>query len=381
MTVTERLSSLAAELVERSVEALLVTAPANVRYLSGFSGSNGLLVVPAADRSGALGLDRPLFLTDFRYETQSEHEVGAVAPGCERQIATGDLIEALSALLAERQGAAPAGGRAKLGFDDRDLSVARHRRLTELLEEVNLQLAPCGGAVELLREVKDAREQEQIAAAAALADEALRETLERGLIGRTERQVAIDLEGRMRTLGAQGASFPTIVAAGVHGALPHAQPRDAEIRSGELVTIDWGATLDGYCSDCTRTYAAGEPSGRAREIYELVLAAQLAGLKALAPGRSGRAIDADARAVIERAGFGERFGHGLGHGVGIEVHEGPRLSKTASEEPLRAGTVVTVEPGVYLPSELGVRIEDLVILDRDGVRNLSSLPKDLTTVG
>lgn len=379
MSSTDRLSMLVSEIAERSLDALLVTAPANVRYLTGFTGSNGLLVVPAAGR-GELGLERPVFFTDFRYETQAEQEVGAAAPGCEREIASGDLLEAMSALLSERQRAAPDGGAAKLGFDDRDLSVARHRRLTELLEQAKVELMPCGGVVELQREVKDETEQRQIAAAAALADEALRLTLERGLIGRTEREVAIDLEGRMRTLGARRASFPTIVAAGAHGALPHAQPRDVKIRSGELVTIDWGAILDGYCSDCTRTYSAGEPTGRAKEIYELVLSAQLAGLAALAPGRSGRAVDADARAVIEQAGFGERFGHGLGHGVGLEIHEGPRLSKTASEEPLRAGTVVTVEPGVYLPGELGVRIEDLVILTKDGIDNLSSLSKELTIV-
>lgn len=371
---------LVSEIAERSLDALLVTAPANVRYLTGFTGSNGLLVVPAAGRGAELGLERPVFFTDFRYETQAEQEVGAAAPGCEREIASGDLLEAMSALLSERQGAAPDGGAAKLGFDDRDLSVARHRRLTEMLEQAKVELMPCGGVVELQREVKDETEQRQIAAAAALADEALRLTLERGLIGRTEREVAIDLEGKMRTLGARRASFPTIVAAGAHGALPHAQPRDVKIRSGELVTIDWGAILDGYCSDCTRTYSAGEPTGRAKEIYELVLSAQLAGLAALAPGRSGRAVDADARAVIEQAGFGERFGHGLGHGVGLEIHEGPRLSKTASEEPLRAGTVVTVEPGVYLPGELGVRIEDLVILTKDGIDNLSSLSKELTAV-
>jgi len=381
MSAGERLRRLEEEVAERSLQALLVTAPANVRYLTGFSGSNGLLLVPAADGGQALGLDRPLFVTDFRYESQAEQEVGAAAPECERAIAPGELTEAVSSLLSERLSSPSDGATAaRLGFDDRDMSVARHRRMAELLEQAPVELSACGGVVERLREVKDEQEQRRIAAAAKLADQALSQTLAQGLIGRTERQVAIDLEGRMRALGAEGASFPTIVAAGAHGALPHAQPRDVEIRAGELVTIDWGAILDGYCSDCTRTYAAGRPSEHAREIYELVLAAQMAGLQALSPGRSGRAVDADARSVIEEAGLGERFGHGLGHGVGLEIHEGPRLSKTASEEPLRAGTVVTVEPGVYLPGELGVRIEDLVVLLDDGHRNLSSLPKELTAI-
>ncbi|MGB2712430.1 MAG: M24 family metallopeptidase, partial [Conexibacter sp.] len=166
---------------------------------------------------------------------------------------------------------------------------------------------------------------------------------------------------------------------GPHGALPHATPRDVEIAPGCLVTIDWGAELDGYCSDCTRTYAAGEPDARAREIYELVATALLAGLAAVAPGVSGVEADAAARAVIETAGYGERFGHGLGHGVGVEVHEAPRLS-TTSTSTLAAGQVVTVEPGVYLPGELGVRIEDLVHVTPSGHERLTQLPKDLTVV-
>jgi Xaa-Pro aminopeptidase len=205
--------------------------------------------------------------------------------------------------------------------------------------------------------------------------------LEDGLVGRSERDVAIDVELRMRRLGASGASFPTIVASGPHGALPHAEPRDAPIPRDTLVTIDWGAVLDGYCSDCTRTYATGErlPEG-AREVYELVLRAQLASLAAVRPGLNGKQLDAVAREVIEQAGHGERFGHGLGHGVGLEVHEGPRLSRTAGEQPLRAGNVVTVEPGVYLPGRFGVRIEDLVVVADGGPVVLTGLPKELTVV-
>jgi Xaa-Pro aminopeptidase len=184
----------------------------------------------------------------------------------------------------------------------------------------------------------------------------------------------------MRLRGASGPSFGSIVASGPHAALPHAQPRDVAIASGTLVTVDIGALLGGYCSDCTRVFAVGEPSGQAREIYELVLAAQLVGLDALEPGLSGVEVDAQARAVIEEAGYGECFGHGLGHGVGLEIHEPPRLSRHASAEPLRAGNVVTVEPGVYLPGVLGVRIEDLTVVTGDGCRRLSQFTKELLVV-
>ncbi len=235
--------------------------------------------------------------------------------------------------------------------------------------------------MERLRLVKDPGEIERIAAAAKLADEALLAVLEHGLVGRTEREVAFELETKMRSLGAEEPSFPSIVAFGAHGALPHAQPRDAEIPRDVLVTIDWGALLDGYCSDCTRTYATGEGvSEQAREVYALVLEAQLAGLDAVQAGPNGREVDAVAREIIERGGHGEHFGHGLGHGLGLAVHEAPRLSRTAGEEPLLAGSVVTVEPGVYLPGELGVRIEDLTVVRDDGCDVLTSLPKELTVV-
>ena len=221
----------------------------------------------------------------------------------------------------------------------------------------------------------------RIRAAAELADEALRSLLEGGLRGRTEREVAIDLELRMRRLGATSPSFPSIVAAGPHGALPHAQPRDEVIGADVLVTIDWGALHEGYCSDCTRTYATGEGiSALAREVYELVLGAERAGVAAAAAGPTGREVDAVAREIIDRAGYGENFGHGLGHGVGLEIHEAPRLSRAGGEAQLQAGNVVTVEPGVYLPGELGVRIEDLLALTSDGHEVLTSLSRELTVI-
>ncbi len=362
-----RIERLAGALRERGADRLIVSAPANVRYLTGYTGTNGLAVIAAA------GADAEhLFLTDFRYETQAAQEVGAHAPSCERVIATGELVQAAAKLLASERPQ-------RVGFDEHDLSVARHERLSETLGE-RFELVVCGGMVERLREVKEEDEQQRIAAAAELADQALREILEGGLVGRSEREVAIALETRMRTLGAQAPSFPSIVAGGAHGALPHAQPREQEIEAGTLVCIDWGCVLEGYCSDCTRTYAAGPVSAHHQEIYEVVLAAQLAGLSAVAPGRSGKEVDAVARDVIEVAGHGESFGHGLGHGVGIEIHEGPRLSRTASDDPLQVGNVVTVEPGIYLPGDLGVRIEDLVVVCADSPRVLGALPKELTVI-
>jgi Xaa-Pro aminopeptidase len=362
-----RVRLLAAELRERELDALLVDSAINLRYLTGFSGTHGLALLAAADGGGVPAGHR--FLTDFRYATQSAEQVPAAF---EREvIAGGELLEAAAASL---QG----GGR--LGFDDATLTVREHARLRELLPE-QWELVPSGGLIERLRAVKDPLELARIRAASELAEDALRGVLEAGLAGRTEREVAIELELAMRRLGAEGPSFPTIVAAGPHAALPHARARGQAIPADVLVTIDWGALLEGYCSDCTRTYATGEGiSAEAREIYELVRAAQEAGLAALRAGHSGREVDAAARAIIEHAGHGEHFGHGLGHGVGMDIHEGPRLSRTAGDEPLQAGNVVTIEPGVYLPGHLGVRIEDLVVVGDAGNEVLTSTSKALTVV-
>jgi Xaa-Pro aminopeptidase len=365
----ERVARLAAQLRERELDWLVVATPVNVRYLTGFTGSHGLALL-ASHRDGRAGVTRHRFFTDFRYETQSAIQV---PEDFEREIVTGALLEAAAFSLAS-------SGGGRLGFDDATLSVAQYRRLGELLAS-DWELVPLPGAVERLRAVKDSSELGRIRAAAELADEALRGVLEAGVVGRSERDVAIELELRMRRLGAEAPSFPSIVAAGAHAALPHAEPRDAQIPPDLLVTIDWGALHDGYCSDCTRTYATGERiSTEAREVYELVRSTQELALAAVEAGPSGRELDAVARAPIERAGHGEHFGHGLGHGVGMEVHEGPRLSRTGSEEPLRAGNVVTIEPGIYLPGELAVRIEDLVVVQADGCEILSGLPKALTVI-
>jgi Xaa-Pro aminopeptidase len=364
----ERVERLATELRERELDTLLVTTPVNIRYLTSFTGSNALALIAADERAGG-----HRFLTDFRYATQSADQV---PDSFAREIVSGELLEAAASSLASAAGSA-----GRLGFDDVSLTVAQHERLRKQLPPT-WELVPCSGVVERLRAIKDTGEIARIRAAAQLADEALlRSVLERGLAGRSEREVAIDLELEMRRLGAHGPSFPSIVASGAHGALPHAEPRAEAIARDVLVTIDWGARHEGYCSDCTRTYATGERvCARAREIYELVLSAQADALAAVRAGPTGRELDAVARETIERAGHGEHFGHGLGHGVGMEIHEGPRLSRTAGEDPLLAGNVVTVEPGVYLPGECGVRIEDLLVVRDGGSEVLTGLPKELTVV-
>jgi Xaa-Pro aminopeptidase len=306
------------------------------------------------------------FVTDFRYVEQARAEV----PDFDRERGPQEILGALVDGWHD--------GDVRLGFDDADLSVRAHRRLGEILPE-RVELVEAGGIVEAERAVKEPGEIERIRAAAALVDEVYGWVLERGLVGRTEREVAVALEHRMRELGAEGPSFPSIVAAAENGALPHAEPRDVEIPRDTLVTLDMGARLDGYCSDCTRTWATGAPPDELAEAYALVLRAQLAGLAAVRPGPEGQAVDAIARQLIEDAGHGEHFGHGLGHGVGLEVHEAPRLGR-GSETALVAGHVVTVEPGVYVPGVGGVRIEDLVVVTADGADVLSGTPKDLQTV-
>lgn len=366
MSDPARVELLIAELRSREIDRLLVASGANLRYLTGFTGSSGLAIVDACER----GEHR--FFTDFRYATQSAEQV---PDAFEREIAPADLLEAAARAL----GVGGAPGERTLGFDDAATSVKQHARLVELVGE-SWELVPCAGVVETLREVKSEREIQAIRVACEVADEALASVLRGGLVGRSEREVAIDLELALRSLGAQAPSFPSIVASGAHGALPHAEPRAVPIVRDTLVTIDWGAYLDGYCSDCTRTYATGRLDERAEATYALVLEAQEAALAALRPGVSGRDVDAVARELIEGAGHAEHFGHGVGHGVGLEIHEGPRLSRTADEKPLRAGNVVTVEPGVYLPGRLGVRIEDLAVLREGGCERLTALPKQLTTV-
>jgi Xaa-Pro aminopeptidase len=344
---------LAAGLAERELDLTLVTELTNVRYLTGFGGTNGACICGPSTR---------LFLTDFRYTERAAAEV----EGWEVVTIRDDWLGGVAQRLAGR-----------VGFEDDQMPVRVLERLRGKLPE-GVEPVAAGGAVEKLRRVKDAAELEAIAAAAELADEVWRWSVERGLAGRSERDIARAAEARIRELGAE-PSFPTIVAAGPNGALPHAEPGEREIGRGELVVFDMGAKLDDYCSDGTRTFATGEPGERAREAYEVVRAAQQEALDAVAAGVGGEQLDGVARERIAAAGHGEHFGHGLGHGVGLEVHEAPHVSPR-SKDTLEANEVVTIEPGIYLPGELGVRIEDLVVVGGDGCRNLSGLPKELQLI-
>ena len=364
-----RAEQLGGALAEEGLDAILVgdlvhpgdsgrEAMADLQWLTGFGGSSGLALI---------GPDQRIFVTDFRY---AERVRGELPAGFELLRAEQRLLDSIGPRLEGR-----------IGFDETATSVKVHDQLRAALEESEgSELVPSAGLLERLRRVKDAAEIEAIAAAAALTDEVYEWLEQRGFAGRTERRVALELESHMRDLGAEDPSFSSIVAAGPNGARPHAVPGEREIGPGEMVTVDIGAILDGYCSDCTRTYATGELDSEQAEVYEVVRQAQAKGVEAVRAGAEGRAVDAVARELIAAAGFGEAFGHGLGHGVGIEVHEPPRLS-TRSDDTLMVGDVVSVEPGIYLEGRFGVRIEDLVVVEEDGCRNLCTRSKQLTITG
>jgi Xaa-Pro aminopeptidase len=351
-----RIKRLRAGLVERELDQLLVTNLDNVRYLSGFSGTNGTLLI---------GADEAVLLTDFRYTVQAAAQA--------EYFETIDGGTEPRKRLVERLGA-------RVGFDDADMRVKAHAALVEELPETT-ELVSASGLVEGLRAVKDAHEIDSIARAAMIGDSIYATLAEEGLAGRSETDIAWRIEVLAREAGASGLSFPSIVAAGAHGALPHAEPRNVEIERGELVVLDLGVIYEGYCSDCTRTFATGPISDSARDAYALVLSAQEAALKAVQVGADCKGLDAIARDAITEGGMGDLFGHSLGHGVGIEVHELPTLS-SRSEGSLVEGNVVTVEPGVYLEGQFGIRIEDLVVVaEDDGPRVLSPFTKELITVG
>jgi Xaa-Pro aminopeptidase len=339
-------------LAERELDLLLVTDMVNLRYLTGFSGTNGLAIVGAELRR---------FLTDSRYVERARAEL----TGFDLEAAPQELRGALA------DGWPP--GELRLGFEDQHVSVRHHSELRETLPD-RIELVPAGGLVEAERAIKEPGEIAAIRAAAELVDEIYAWLGERGLVGRTEREVALALEQEMRVRGAEGPSFPSIVAAAENGALPHAIPRDVAIPRDTLVTLDIGARVDGYCSDCTRTWATGPLDDDLSELYDTVLNAQETALAAVRPGPEGREVDAIARELITAAGHGDHFGHGLGHGVGLDVHEAPRLARTATAR-LEAGNVVTVEPGIYVPGRGGARIEDLVVVVAGGHEVLSATPK------
>ena len=345
-----RLKQLVDRLPVLGVDAILVGQPENRRYLSGFTGSASWLIV-----SG----ERAVLVTDSRYYEQ----VGRESPDWELARVTATLPQALGEQL---------GGVRRLGFESQHLTVDQLASFSQAAPGV--EWLPLKDTVETLRAVKDEGEVEAIRRAVALTDEALAHALAVLRPGMTERQVAWEIEVYMRTHGAGKVAFDLIVAAGPNGAIPHARPGDRPIQAGEPIVFDLGCMLDGYCSDLTRTVCLGRPPDRVLEVWNIVLDAQQTAEAAMRAGLPGAQADAAARAVIVAAGYGDQFGHGLGHGVGLAVHEKPAAGRLSTDT-LAAGNIVTVEPGIYLPGEFGVRIEDLVLVREDRVDILSAAPK------
>lgn len=330
-------------LYEVDADAALITKLVNVRYLTGFTGSNGAVLIT---RTG------DVFCTDFRYDTQAADEV----PDVERLI-----LRQPAPALVER---AAKDGLRRLALEEHAVTVEEHRGLVAVFQDSapTGRLTGLGHAVEDLRRIKDEAEIDLIREACAIGDRALAELTESILIGRTERHIAQELERRMADHGADGRAFDTIVAAGPNSAIPHHQPGERRVGEGEFLKIDFGALYRGYHSDMTRTFVVGRvPADWQVEVYDLVFAAQKAGRLALEPGAACGDVDLAARSVIAAAGYGEQFGHGLGHGVGLEIHEDPRLGPGLGGT-LDDRTPVTVEPGVYLPGRGGVRIEDTLVV-------------------
>lgn len=341
-------------------DALLLTHLTNIRYLTGFTGSAALLLVRD---------DRALFVTDGRYGEQAAEQLAAAGVDAEIEVSNSAQKNVV---------VAAAEGARTLGLEADSVTWAQQRRYAEEWFATTT-LVPTDGLVEALRLVKDDGEVARIEAAATIADEALAQVRSRLAEGPTEREFGLELDAAMRLLGADDISFETICASGPNGARPHARPGPRRVVEGDLVVLDFGALVDGYHSDMTRTVMVGEPSETQQRMLEVVAASQEAGVQAVGPGIACRHVDEVCRAVIEEAGWGDAFLHGTGHGVGLDIHEAPRLARTSDAE-LAEGQVVTVEPGVYLAEHGGVRIEDTVLVTADGCRRLTHTPK-ATAVG
>ncbi len=355
LDIAPRLDRLRDRLGEADCDALLVTNLTNVRYLTGFTGSAALLLVAP---------DEVVFVSDGRYGEQAAEQLASAGVDARIEITGTDQRQRL---------ADAATGLARLGLEAEAVTWAQQRRYAQEWFP-DTELVATESLVEDLRLVKDAGEVARIEVAAALADAALAQILGSLATAPTERDVALELDWAMRRLGADDISFETICASGPNSAKPHARPGPRRLTEGDLVVMDFGALVDGYHSDMTRTFAVGEPSATQARMLAVVTEAHIAGVAEVAPGVACSAVDAAARAVIAAAGWEEAFVHGTGHGVGLDIHEAPRLAKT-SEATLAEGYVVTVEPGVYLPDHGGVRVEDMVLVTAEGCRPLTHAPK------
>ncbi|EOB3405703.1 M24 family metallopeptidase [Enterococcus hirae] len=348
-----RVEKLRKNMQEENLDSFLITSPYNLRYLTNFTGTTGLAVIT---------LEKAFFITDFRYTEQA----AAQAQGFEIIKNVGPIFEEVADLVQKE-------GLRELGFEETTVSFLEYSVLEEIIDA---QLIPISGMIEELREIKDEEEIAIIEKACSIADLAYDHILKMIQPGMTEIEVANQLDFYMRSLGASGVSFETIVASGLRSAMPHGVASKKIIEQGDLITIDFGCYYEGYVSDMTRTFAIGDPGEQLKEIYQIVLEAQLAVLEVAKPGVTGKQLDAVARDYITKHGYGEAFGHSTGHGIGLEIHEGPNVSVRA-EKQFVPGNIITDEPGIYLPGIGGVRIEDDLLITSDGNRVLTHSPKEL----
>ncbi|MEX2561798.1 MAG: Xaa-Pro peptidase family protein [Nitriliruptoraceae bacterium] len=349
-----------ARLAADGLNALVVTSPANIRYLTGFSGSQGTVIIgddPSRDR----------LVTDGRYELRAQRETSDLAVVISTDVA-GVAVETVEATAS-----------ANVGLESEHLTWADARRWQERLSDAKVASLATSGIVEAARTIKDATEIAAIAAACAMTTEAMKWAFDHLRSGQTEHEICVALERRFIDLGADGIAFPSIVACGINGAVPHHRPTHRQVEQGELVTVDCGAIVDGYHADCTRTVAVGNPSSRMSEMHALVVEAQQAGVDATVAGLVTGDVDAAARSIIDDAGYSSAFVHGTGHGVGLEIHEAPSVTR-GSTATLEVGTVITVEPGIYLADVGGVRIEDTLVVTDQGPQTLTDLERQLVVV-
>lgn len=341
------------------LDALLLTGESNCFYATGFLGE-GVTVVT---KQGAH------YITDSRYTEAAEKTIGAAAKVWE--MSRENPMSVLIRPVLEEAGAE------KIGFEEEVMTVAQHKVFSEKLD---CTFVPASKLLTSLRGSKDAEEIERMEGAQRIAEGALHQLLKEIRIGMTEKEIAARLQYLMVSAGAEKLSFDTIVASGPNSSMPHAVPTERKIEKGDFVTIDFGCVYRGYCSDTTRTVAVGEVSDEMRAVYNIVLEAQLAGIAAAKAGVSGKEIDGAARQVIEKAGYGKYFGHSFGHSLGIDIHENPNATP-GNEEAMPVGAVISAEPGIYLPGKFGVRIEDVLVLEEDGCRNITAFPKELLVIG
>ena len=344
------------EKISAFADAAIIFSEENRRYFTQFPSSDGALLV---------WKDNALFFTDSRYT-----EAAANCIGADKVVDSTNLYEKFKEIFKEN-------GIKKVAVENHSMTLAEFEDIkTKLPDAEFVTSSALSDAIEEIRIVKDESEIEKIRAAQKIAEKAFDHIITFIKEGMTEKEIQLELDFYMLSHGADALSFETIAVAGAKSSMPHGVPGDYKVQKGDFITLDYGAVVDGYHSDMTRTVCLGEPSDKMREVYNTVLEAQLKGLEVLRDGITGLEADKAAREIIENAGYGKNFGHGLGHGVGIEIHEAPRLSPKASHT-LKAGHVVTVEPGIYLPGEFGVRIEDMAVITENGSINLTSCPKEL----